>query len=87
VTSEIGKLAYLSFRYRHLDRHYSTDVPADSHFGRRDNRDQFTFYGTVWLGHGFSVFGYADHINNHSNVSYANFKTTEGGLGLFYRFD
>jgi len=87
VTSEIGKLAYLNFRYRHLDRHYTTDVPTDSHFGRRDHRDQLTFYGTVWLGHGFSVFGYADHIDNRSNVTYANFKTTEAGLGLFFKFD
>ena len=85
LTSEIGP-AYLTFRYRSAIRRYTAAAPTDSHFGRRDQRDQFTFYGTIGLGRGLSVFAYEDYIKNHSNVVYGNFRTNEAGVGLFYQF-
>lgn len=86
VTSEVGKFAYLNLRYRYSDRTYLTNVPTDSNFGREDHRYEFNFYGTFQLGHGFSVFAFADHISNHSNSITHAFKSKDGGLGLFYQF-
>lgn len=86
VTSELGDTAYLNFRYRRSQRDYLTNVPTDSYFGREDPRDDLSFYGTVQLGGGFSLFGYANHINNRSTQPSHRFSSNEAGLGLFYRF-
>jgi hypothetical protein len=86
ATSDIKGRAYLSFRYRFSDREYTTDLAADSNFGREDRRHDVSFYGTVQLGKGFSLFGFAYHTDNNSNRLTRTFTSTESGLGLFYRF-
>jgi hypothetical protein len=86
VTSSISNVAYLSFRYRHILRDYSTDIPSDSNFGRDDTRHELSFYGTVQLGHGLSIFGFAYHNNSDSSRTGSSFKSSDVGLGLFYRF-
>lgn len=86
VTSEVGRAAYMNFRYRYSDRTYLTNVATDSDFGREDHRHEFSFYGTFQLGGGFSIFAFADHTTNHSNSISNTFKSSDGGLGLFYRF-
>ena len=86
VTSRLRDVAYFSFRYRGSDRSYDTDVSTDSNFRREDHRHDFSFYGTVQLGRGFSLFGYGDHTTNNSNRQASTYKNNEIGLGLFYRF-
>ena len=86
VTSELGDAVYLNVRYRRSQRNYVTSVPTDSYFGREDPRDDLSAYGTVQLGHGLSIFGFATHINNRSNQPSHRFTSNEAGLGLFYRF-
>ena len=86
VTSEVGRVAYMNFRYRYSDREYLTDLPTDSNFGREDHRHEFNFYGTFQLGHGFSIFAFANHTTNHSTSATHVFKAKDGGLGLFYQF-
>jgi Surface lipoprotein assembly modifier len=85
-TSELGDLAYLNFRYRRSQRDYLTSVPTDSYFGREDPRDDLSLYGSVQLGGGFSLFGFATHINNRSNQPSHKFTSNEAGAGLFFRF-
>ena len=55
ATSEIGKVAYLSVRYRISRRTYLTDVPTNSNFGREDHRRDISSYANVKLGKGFSI--------------------------------
>lgn len=86
VTSEIGSAVYMNFRYRYSDRTYLTDLPTDSNFGREDHRHEFSFYGNFQLGGGLSLFAFADHTTNHSNLITHEFKSEDGGLGLFYQF-
>ena len=86
ATSDIKGQAYLSFRYRYSVRDYTTDLAADSNFNREDKRHDVSFYGTVQLGKGFSLFGFAYHTDNNSNRLTRTFTSTESGLGLFYRF-
>ena len=86
ATSDIKGRAYLSFRYRYSVRDYTTDLLTDSNFNREDRRNDFSFYSTVQLGKGFSLFGFVYHTDNNSNRLTRTFTSTESGLGLFYRF-
>ncbi|HEX8148587.1 MAG TPA: hypothetical protein VF591_15510 [Pyrinomonadaceae bacterium] len=86
ATSDIRGRAYLSFRYRFSDRDYTTGLATDSNFGREDKRHDVSFYSTVQLGRGFSLFGFVYHTDNNSNRLTRTFTSTESGLGLFYRF-
>jgi hypothetical protein len=86
ATSDIRGRAYLSFRYRYSVRDYTTDLATDSNFNREDRRNDFSFYSTVQLGKGFSLFGFVYHTDNNSNRLTRTFTSTESGLGLFYRF-
>jgi len=86
VTSELGRAVYMNFRYRYSERTYLTDLATDSNFGREDHRHEFSFYGTYQLGSGLSLFAFADHTTNKSNLISHDFKSEDGGLGLFYQF-
>lgn len=86
ATSDIKGRAYLSFRYRYSVRDYTTGLVTDSNFNREDRRNDVSFYSTVQLGKGFSLFGFAYHTDNNSNRLTRTFTSTESGLGLFYRF-
>lgn len=86
ASSRIRDVAYLSFRYRFSDRDYTTDDPTSSNFNREDRRHDVSFYGTVNLSRGFSLFGFVYHTDNNSNRLTRTFTGYETGLGLFYRF-
>lgn len=86
ATSQIEDRAYLSFRYRFSNREYTTTLATDSNFGREDRRHDVSLYGTVQLGRGFSLYGFAYHTDNNSNRAARTFTSYETGLGLFYRF-
>ena len=86
ATSRISDVAYLSFRYRYSDRDYSTGVTTASNFGREDRRHDLSFYGTVNLGRGFSLFGFVYRTDNNSTRVTRSFNSYETGLGLFFRF-
>jgi hypothetical protein len=86
ATSDVNGVAYMSFRYRFSKRDYGTDVLTDSNFGREETRHDVSFYSTVRLGGGFSLFGFYYHTNNNSNRASRTFTSYETGLGLFYRF-
>ena len=86
VGSRFGDRVNTSFRYRFQDRDYLTRNTAFSNFGREDRRHDFTFYGTVNLGRGFSLYGFTYAINNNSSRPTRNFNTYDTGLGLFFRF-
>jgi hypothetical protein len=86
ATSRIGDVAYSSLRYRYSDRDYTTDLATGSNFGREDRRHDLSFYSTVQLRRGFSLFGFANHTNNNSNRPNRGFRSYEAGLGLFLRF-
>ena len=86
ATSDINGIAYLSFRYRFSDRDYTTEEPTSSNFGREDRRHDVSFYSSVRLGGGFSLFGFFYHTDNNSNRVTRTFTSYETGLGLFYSF-
>jgi hypothetical protein len=86
ASSRVKDVAYLSFRYRFSVRNYTTENLLASNFNREDRRHDLSFYSTVRLGRGFSLFGFVYHSDNNSNRLTRTFTSTESGLGLFYRF-
>ena len=86
ANSRISDIAYLTFRYRHSRREFTTDTPTDSNFGRIDRRGDLSFYGTGQLGKGLELFGFASHAHSNSNRDNRDFTGYEAGLGLFSNF-
>ena len=86
ATSDVKGVAYMSFRYRFSKRDYGTPDTTSSNFGREETRHDVSFYSTVRLGRGFSLFGFYYHTDNNSNRASRSFTSYETGLGLFYRF-
>ncbi len=86
ATSDVKGVAYMSFRYRFSKRDYGTQDVTSSNFGREETRHDVSFYSTVKLGGGFSLFGFYYHTDNNSNRASRSFTSYETGLGLFYRF-
>ncbi|HKG12116.1 MAG TPA: surface lipoprotein assembly modifier [Pyrinomonadaceae bacterium] len=86
ATSDVKGVAYMSFRYRFSKRDYITADTTSSNFGREETRHDVSFYSTVKLGGGFSLFGFYYHTDNNSNLASRSFNSYETGLGLFYRF-
>lgn len=86
ANSRISDIAYLTFRYRHSRRKFTTDTATDSNFGRIDRRGDLSLYGTTQLGKGFELFGFASRTRSNSNRDARDFTGYETGLGLFFNF-
>lgn len=86
LNSNLWPVAYLGISYKWYDRKYRTGDPLASNYLRLDKRKEVSFYGTAWLGKGWSLFGFAYYTKDRSNQPWANFHGYDAGLGAFYRF-
>lgn len=78
---------YLSVRYRHRWRGYSTDNVAASSFGREDTRHQLTITADVGLAARWSWLLYSSFEDARSTRASRMFTTQLLLTGLAYRFD
>jgi len=86
LNSSLWPIAYMGVSYKWYDRKYRTGDALASNYLRVDKRKEVSFYGTAWLGKGWSLFGFAYYTEDRSNQPWSNFHSYDAGLGLFYRF-
>lgn len=87
LNSSFWPIAYLGISYKLYDRKYLKATALESNYKRIDKRQNVSFYGTVQIGHGLSVFSFVYYTKSNSNQSSSSFSSCDAGLGLFYRFN
>ena len=76
---------YASIRYRDRDRSYSTTDPGDSNFGRKDDRPEWSSYGSVRLTERFSGTWYYSSQDVTSSRAGRDFDSSLLIFGLLMR--
>lgn len=87
LNSSIWPVAYMGVSYKWYDRKYLKAGAGESNYQRIDRRQNVSFYGTLRVGGGLSVFSFVYYTKSNSNQSSSSFSSCDAGVGLFYRFN